>query len=160
MPMTPAEFWDERSDINPTLTPELRAQAEKILGVKLPESLVKVLEYQNGGYSKGFGYPMTQKTSWAEDHVPFDNLAGVVTDPNIRTAFNLLESESLSTEWNLPKKQILLTGNGHWWITLNYRAGDEPSVWWMDTEIEEFLPVAPTFDVFYSGLCPNAEFGL
>jgi hypothetical protein len=37
--------------------------AEKGLNVKLPELLIELLKIQNGGYTQGFAFPTTQKTT-------------------------------------------------------------------------------------------------
>ena len=158
MAMTAAEFWGVNYYKHPPLTPKMLAYAEDSLEVKLPPLLVELLLFQNGGYTMGFGFPMNQPTSWASDHVPLDDMAGIVIDSNIKTAFNMLESDYMIKEWGLPPKQVLLTGDGHWWVTLDYRAGDIPSVLWADVEMNEFVPVAPTFEAFFEGLRPSAEF--
>lgn len=158
MAMTAAEFWGKNTYNHPPLTSEMLAYAENFLGAKFPRLLVELLKVQNGGYTQGFGFPMSERTSWAKDHVPMDNLAGIVIDPSVQTAFNVLDSRYFESEWGLPPKQITLTGDGHWWITLDYRNGDEPSVLWADVEMDECLPIAPTFEAFYAGLRPISEF--
>ena len=134
--------------------------AERTLGVKLPDEYISLLLIQNGGYTRGFGYPMAQKTTWADDHVPLSGLAGIVTDPNLRTAQNLLDTAYMTKEWGLPDGQVLLSGDGHWWITLDYRQGGIPSVAWLDVECGEDLQVAPTFGIFLDGLMPSSAFDL
>jgi hypothetical protein len=112
--------------------------AKNELGVKLPTTLIELLKIQNGGYTKGFAFPMTKKTTWAEDHVPLSDLFGIVLDKNIRTAQNIMDTNYMTKEWGLPEKQVLLTGEGHWWITLDYRDSKEtPCVKWIDVECNE-----------------------
>lgn len=130
------------------------ARAEDILGVRLPNSLIELLKIQNGGYTHGFIHPMKQPTSWAEDHVPLDDLAGIVLNPEHETALNLLESACLMEEWGLPERQVLLSGDGHYWITLDYRNGPEPSVAWIDIDGGEDMQIASSFDEFLAGLLP------
>ena len=62
------------------------AEAERQPGVKLPAEYIALLRIQNGGYTRGFGYPMSRPTRWAPDHVPLGELFGIVTDPDHRTA--------------------------------------------------------------------------
>jgi hypothetical protein len=152
------KFWRSNYYNHPPLTDEMVAVAERQLGVKLPVEYVALLRIQNGGYTHGFGFPMTQRTTWAEDHVPLNDLAGIVTDPAIRTAQNILDTAYMTEEWGLPPGQVLLTGDGHWWITLDYRNGDVPSVAWIDVECGEDVQVASSFAVFLDGLRPNSEF--
>lgn len=40
----------------------------------------------NGGYTQGFAFPMTVRTSWAENHIPLDSLNGIVVDKSVNTA--------------------------------------------------------------------------
>src|SRR5690349_15951067 len=124
------QFWGSNYYNHPPLTDEMVEVAERQLGVKLPAEYLALLRIQNGGYTQRFGFPMRQRTAWAEDHVPLTDLAGIVTDPEHRTALNILDTPYLTQEWDLPPRQVLLSGEGHWWITLDYRNGDVPSVTW------------------------------
>lgn len=101
---------------------------------------------------------MKQRTTWAKDHVPLQDLAGIVLDPEHETAQNLLQTEYMTKEWGLPAKQVLLSGDGHYWITLDYRHGSEPSVAWLDIECGEDMQVAASFDDFLAGLVPAANY--
>jgi hypothetical protein len=134
------------------------AVAEQQLGVKLPEDYLTLLRIQNGGYTHGFGFPMTQPTTWASDHVPLDELFGIITDPDLRTSQNILVTEYMTREWGLPPKQVLLTGDGHWWISLDYRRGEVPSVAWLAVDHDEDVQVAPSFAAFLDGLLPSSTF--
>ena len=145
-------FWDSNYFKHPQLTDEMISIAENILKVKLPTLLLDLLKIQNGGYTKGFAYPMTVKTTWAENRVPLSELFGIVTDKTIETAQNILDSAYMTKEWGLPEKQVLLIGDGHWWITLDYRNGDNPNVRWVDVECNEDILVADNFDNFINGL--------
>jgi hypothetical protein len=130
------------------------AKAEAILAVELPVEFVELLRIQNGGYTKGFAHPMSQKTTWAKDHVPFEELAGIVTDASIESCQNILRSAEMATIWGVPPRQVLLCGDGHYWITLDYRNGLTPSVAWIDVECGEDFQVAESFGAFLSGLVP------
>lgn len=158
LPLDPSEFWGTNYYNHPKLTDKMIRKAENKLGVKLPNELIALLRIQNGGYTKGFVFPMSVKTSWSSDHVPFNELGGIVTDPSHETAQNLLDSSPLSTEWDVPQRQVLLAGDGHFWITLDYRKGEEPSVAWIDTECDEDIPISVSFRDFLAGLVPSAEF--
>jgi hypothetical protein len=159
MDIAPDKFWRSNYYKHPPLTDEMVEVAERQLRVKLPGEYIALLRIQNGGYTHGFGFPMTRRTAWAKDHVPLNDLAGIVTDPRIRTAQNILDTEYMTEEWGLPARQALLSGDGHWWITLDYRKGDVPSVAWIDVESGEDIQVAPTFAAFLEGLRSISEFG-
>jgi SMI1-KNR4 cell-wall len=158
MAIAAEKFWRSNHYNHPALTDEMVLVAEQQLGVKLPAEYVALLRIQNGGYTHGFGFPMTQRTTWAKDHVPMNDLAGIVTDPAIRTAQNVLDTAYLTNEWGLPPHQVLISGDGHWWITLDYRKGDVPSVAWIDVECGQDIQIAPTFAAFLEGLKPRAQF--
>ncbi len=158
MSITISDFWDSNYYNHPPLTAEMVSTAEKTLNAKLPDLLIVLLTIQNGGYTRGFAFPMVQKTKSAENHIPVSELFGIVTDKNIITAQNILESECISEEWGLPEKQILLAGDGHWWITLDYRKGNIPGVRWFDVEFGEDMHIANSFDEFIAGLVPGDEF--
>jgi cell wall assembly regulator SMI1 len=153
-----SEFWGKNHYNHPPLTNDMILEAENSLNVKLPPLLVDLLQIQNGGYTKGFVFPMKQRTSWASDHVPLDALSGIITDPSHRTAQNILDTEYMTTEWDLPAKQILLAGDGHWWITLDYRNGNEPQVRWLDVDSDEDIEIAASFDDFINGLISVSDF--
>lgn len=152
MPIAINNFWGSNYYNHPPLTDEMLVEAEKALGVKLPIELVQLLRIQNGGYTQGFAHPMTEETTWASDHVPLRDLAGIVTDKNIQTAQNLLDSGYLSGEWGLPPNQVLLSGDGHYWITLDYRNSTTPTVAWIDAECDEDIQIASSFSEFLLGL--------
>ena len=150
------KFWDEISALPPPLSKEFIAQAEQELGLHLPLDLLTLLIQRNGGYTRGFVYPMTRPTSWAENHVPFDELFGLFT-PDTTGSISILDTLYLTQEWGIPEKQVLLSGDGHWFITLDYRYGSEPRVAWVDTEMEEDIPVAASFSAFLAGLINRDE---
>lgn len=152
------QFWGSNYYEHPPLTDEMLATAEEQLGVKLPAEYVHLLRTQNGGYTQGFAFPMAVPTAWATDHVSLDELFGVVTDPSISTAQNILETAYMTEEWGLPPRQVLLAGDGHWWITLDYRDGPKPAVRWLYVDQGEDIPIAPTFAAFLEGLVPGSQF--
>jgi hypothetical protein len=158
MAINKAEFWDTNYYNHPPLTANMIATAEAILNVKLPTLLIDMLKIQNGGYTKGFAYPMTVKTTWAENHIPLSELFGIVTNSATETGQNILDTPYMIKEWGLPDKQVLLNGDGHWWITLDYRKSEIPSVRWIDMECDQDIHVADNFDDFINGLVSEDTF--
>ncbi|MBC8166853.1 MAG: SMI1/KNR4 family protein [Bryobacteraceae bacterium] len=134
------------------------AGAERRLGVGLPSEYLALLRIQNGGYTHGFGFPMSQRTSWATDHVPLDALNGIGGPDAELGTHNILDRDYMTEEWGLPPHQVLLTGDGHWWITLDYRNGPSPTVQWLDVEIGEEVVVADSFATLLAGLRPSSDF--
>lgn len=158
MAIDKTNFWDINYYSHPPLKENMIEMAESALNVKLPSQLIELLKIQNGGYTKGFAYPMHQKTTWAANHVPLNELFGIVTDKSIESGQNILDSIYLSKEWGLPDKQVVINGDGHWWITLDYSAGNDPVVKWIDVECKEDVLIANSFDEFINGLVSDAKF--
>lgn len=150
------DFWGSNYYEHPPLTSPALAEAERVLGVSLPAELVELLRIQNGGYTRGFMHPMSERTTWAEDLVPLHELFGIV-DPESASPMNLVKTEELTREWGLPPRQVLLSGDGHYWVTLDYRHSEVPSVAWIDVECGEDKQVAPSFKAFLQGLLPESE---
>jgi len=153
-------FWDTASHylVQPPLDDAALAAAEETLGVRLPAEYVALLRVQNGGVvADAFtAHPMTERTSWAADHVALDEMRGI--GPGTQT---ILASPYLTDEWEMPAELVLLTGDGHWWIALDYRTrgrDGEPSVVWYDNELGEDVQVAATFRAFAEGLVPGERF--
>lgn len=158
MAFDPTRFWSTDYYKNPPLTDSMVADAEERLGVALPEEYVALLRLQNGGYTRGFGHPMTQHTSWSDNHVPLNELNGIGKSGTSLSGHNILDRDYLTKEWGLPPDQVLLAGDGHWWMTLDYRNSPVPSVSWIDVELREDIPIATSFAAFVEGLRPTAEF--
>ncbi|HUQ60174.1 SMI1/KNR4 family protein [Lentzea sp.] len=155
------EFWSTGTyGVQPPLTDEAVRDAEKVLGVRLPEALLELLRVRNGGtvVDSRSAFPTAEATSWAPDHVPFDSLMGI--GPEGR-ALTLLDTPYLVGEWGLPSPVVLLSGDGHTWVALDYREcgpDGEPSVVWLDADHESELLLAPDFRSFLDGLVSDEVF--
>lgn len=122
-------------------------KAEKQLQVKLPDSYVNLLKIQNGGSIIYDAYPTDFPTSWADDHINVNELYGIGGETSI------LDSDYLIEEWNLPKRIVLISGNGHTWIALDYRETKEcPPVILIDENGEGITEIAQSFELFLEGL--------
>ncbi|WP_459185423.1 SMI1/KNR4 family protein [Streptomyces sp.] len=140
--------------VQPPVTEEIIREAERLLDVTLPASLVGLLRAQNGGQVADGrnAFPTDRPTSWSEDHVPFDMLMGIGRRERMTS---LLDSPYLVGEWDLPSPVVLLSGDGHWWIGLDYRRcgrHGEPSVTWFDADDNTELALARDFQSFVEGL--------
>ena len=150
MPTNLSPFWAPSSLPAPPLSPDF-VPVEQELGVRLPAELLALLAQQNGGDTRGFAFLTTKATSWSATHVPFDELFGLVP-PSDNGPASLLDSAYLTQEWGLPEKQVLLSGDGHCFISLDYRHGPKPTVAWIDTEMEQEVQLASNFGDFLAGL--------
>jgi hypothetical protein len=164
-------FWSKGPsfEVQPPLADEVVAHAESVLGVRLPHALIELLRLQNGGsVSEDFdAFPTSEPTTWADDHVPFDHMLGIGDRENIPS---LLDAPYLVEEWGLPSLVVPLSGDGHYWVALDYRkcgpAGEpsvawfdegEPSAPWVATGVPE-LQLARDFRSFVEGLLPMDSF--
>ncbi|WP_342489927.1 SMI1/KNR4 family protein [Bacillus sp. FSL M8-0049] len=143
-------FWEIDEEGYYTLkkiTAEEVAKAEKKLGVTLPDTYKKLILEQNGGYTIHNAFPTTHSNSWAEDHIQFNHLLGIAEDEGI------MDSAYLIKEWELPEGLVLINGDGHTWVAMDYRKTKEnPSIHYFDVEMEEDFKLADSFDEFIEGL--------
>ncbi|PGQ31091.1 SMI1/KNR4 family protein [Bacillus thuringiensis] len=129
---------------------ELIKKAEEVLNVKLPESYINLLKEQNGGTLRLDTHPTSKPNSWADDHVNVSGLYGISFDEN---ESSILESRYLIREWEMPENIVLLSGDGHTWIALDYRnVAENPPVIFIDNEFEEIIELAPNFASFLQNL--------
>ncbi|MDA2447975.1 SMI1/KNR4 family protein [Bacillus cereus] len=129
---------------------ELIKKAEEVLNVKLPESYINLLKEQNGGTLRLDVHPTSKPNSWADDHVNVSGLYSISFDEN---ESSILESHYLIREWEMPENIILLSGDGHTWIALDYRnVAENPPVIFIDNEFEEIIELAPNFESFLQNL--------
>ncbi|MFF7888610.1 SMI1/KNR4 family protein [Streptomyces sp. NPDC020794] len=158
-----ATFWGEGLyGVQAPLTDWVVQDAELRLGVRLPVSLLEILRVQNGGLVAELwnAFPTDVPTSWSENHVPLDEVRGIGRHDG---QLSLLDSPYLVEEWGLPSPLVLLSGDGHCWIALDYRAcGErgEPSVTWFDVDGDTELPLATNFQTFVERLTAAASFDL
>ncbi|MCA0924227.1 SMI1/KNR4 family protein [Bacillus stratosphericus] len=123
------------------------SKAEKKLGVTFPDTYKKLILEQNGGYTIHNAFPTTHSNSWAEDHIQFNHLLGIAEDEGI------MDSAYLIKEWELPEGLVLINGDGHTWVTMDYRKTKEnPPIHYFDVEMEEDFKLADSFGEFIEGL--------
>lgn len=121
-------------------------KVEELLSIQLPETYKKIILEQNGGTLALNAYPSPKNTDWGS-FVKVEAIRGIGEENGI------LESDYFINEWNLPKDLILLDGDGHSWIGLDYRQKKEnPPIVYMDTERDQLFELASNFDVFLNGL--------
>ncbi|MBR0608110.1 SMI1/KNR4 family protein [Bacillus safensis] len=143
-------FWeidDEGYYTLKKITAEEVAKAEKKLGITLPDTYKKLILEQNGGYIVHNAFPTTHSNSWAEDHIQFNHLLGIAEGEGI------MDSAYLIKEWELPEGLVLINGDGHTWVAMDYRKTKEnPAIHYFDVEMEEDFKLADSFDEFIQGL--------
>ncbi|MGV9267239.1 SMI1/KNR4 family protein [Kitasatospora sp. NPDC003701] len=157
-----ATFWGAGDyGVQQPLTDEMVREVERLLGVTLPSALLDLLRVQNGGSvaADDDAFPTRRPTSWSDDHVPFGDLMGIGRCAGMTS---LLDSLYLVEEWGMPAALVLLSGDGHCWIALDYRTcgrDGEPSVTWFETDLGSELALADDFRSFVEGLTAGSTFG-
>ncbi|MCZ2738671.1 SMI1/KNR4 family protein [Bacillus safensis] len=143
-------FWEIDDEDYYTLkkiNAEEVAKAEKKLGVTLPDTYKKLILEQNGGYIVHNAFPTSHPNSWAEAHIQFNHLLGIAEDEGI------MDSAYLIKEWELPEGLVLINGDGHTWVAMDYRKTKENlAIHYFDVEMEEDFKLADSFDEFIEGL--------
>ncbi len=157
VPIDPNLFWapsDEEE--NPPLTDSMIADAERLLQVRLPRQFIDLLRVRNGGTTRGFMFPTQQPTTWAPDHVPLYELSGIGSPEGSEGALTIHDTNYMTHEWDLHERQVLLIGEGHWWITLDYRKGGSPCVTCRDVAHQQGITLARSFREFLDDLLPDS----
>ena len=155
MGMNPGVFWGPQPAKNPALTDKLVAHAERKLGVTLPATYVQLLRTKNGGATRGWVCPTTER-AYGDDYVILGSLFGIGRTPDDGDGYNILLSPDMISTWDLPPRQVLLMGEGHWWLSLDYRTKKRPPVVYIDVEYRLELTVSGSFAAFYAALLPNS----
>ena len=148
-------FWKSPPMYNhPALTEQMIVDAEAVLGVKLPKTYLDLLKSHNGGYIhyNAFSTPDLPPTIYdGNGYIPVTSLNGI----GVGNSLDILETPYFLKEWEMPAGLVLLDGDGHTWIALDYRQVEpqgEPSIVWIDNELDEEIQVAPNFEAFLKGL--------
>jgi SMI1-KNR4 cell-wall len=159
-----SDFWSEIITslyTSESLTDEMIDKAEAELGVKLPVAYIALLRTQNGGYINFEGYPAPPDSG--QTLIMVDHIMGIGAEMDI------LDSKWLCIEWHMPEQLVLLSGDGHWWVALDYRecgTSDEPPIVYIDNESATPVnpdkdysewQIAPDFATFLKGLIPTEE---
>lgn len=139
-------FWKE--GLEPVLEEAINI-AETELKIRLPKLYIDLLTLHNGGYLE---YPYffigDEKDRSAMIHMDGIDFEG----------FSILSSPSVIEELDLPEKLILLEGDYHSWIALDYRENNVPTVVYLYEDYSEeemkwgMVEIAPSFDVFLTKL--------
>lgn len=136
--------------------------------VDTPEKRIKIFEMKHGfrlplGYNKYAG----TNDSWVVKLPPCDTdstkyyfgegfyvIGGFFgLDPDKYPS--IFESADLVDEWGLSKKLVLIDGDGHTWLALDYRDSDlEPKVIVIESDESNYLVVANNFNDFVQSLLP------
>ncbi|MBZ0235605.1 MAG: SMI1/KNR4 family protein [Deltaproteobacteria bacterium] len=125
------------------------ARLETLLGVRLPTALVALLRVRNGGTLRLSRF--RRRGGGSGDVVTVGTLAGVSVGGGVHDLFRV---PYLRGEWEVPEWAVMLSGDGHSWVALDYRESVEPAVVYLDESDDGFAVVelAPSFEAFLDGL--------
>ncbi|OMF97005.1 Imm51 family immunity protein [Paenibacillus sp. FSL R7-0337] len=164
-----ADFWEDsdyalKSYVSPLPSDELIVSVEEELGYKLPASYIAMMKQHNGGIPRNTCFPVTESTSWAEDHVAISGIAGIGRDKSYSLCGDL-GSRFMIEEWGYPDIGVVFgdcPSAGHDVIMLDYRhcgPEGEPEVIHVDQEGNyEITFLAPDFETFIRGLVNDEVF--
>jgi hypothetical protein len=158
-----SDFWNDddyalKNHVEKTSSDDLIDSVEEELGYKLPQSYIELMKLHNGGIPFNTCFPVTQPTSWADDHVAITAIMGIGRDKSISLCGNL-GSRFMIEEWGYPDIGVCICdcpSAGHDMIMLDYsKCGKEgePEVVHVDQESnykKTFL--AKDFETFIRGL--------
>ena len=157
------EFFDEDDEFytGPPADMDMVRSAERKLGVRLPQSYIRLLLRRNGGVLLKQCVRTAWPTSWAGDHFRVRALLGVGAK-----GIDSEEgggSDDLIEEWGYPKIGVVICdtpSGGHDTVMLDYTScgpEGEPAVVYID---EDRLPrrVAVSFQEFVDRLTECDEF--
>jgi hypothetical protein len=141
----------------PILTDEKIAEAEALLGVKLPQSYLDLLRIQNGGNVAYNYFALPNPPGrYGRTFVDVISIAGIGTGQYE----DLLNPNYRVVGWERGETLVTLEFDGHFLTALDYsKCGvqGEPSVVWFDgdhvgDEGEEEIQLALNFEEFLAGL--------
>lgn len=138
--------------LQPDLTDERVAEAERSLLVKLPEAYLALLRVQNGGYLRRsvHGERSIRDVAGIGPHFP------TILGHDWSSAKEAM-AESGETEPADLDRLVPFSGDGHTHWCLDYRVGGEPRVTWVDVECFREEVVAPDFATFLEQLRAEPE---
>lgn len=134
------------------------------LPYRLPQSYLNMLLSSNGGLPTRTCFPMSERTSWSEDHIAITGLFGLDRNKTYSIT-GKIGSEFMKGEWGYPDIGIYICdcpSAGHDMICLDYRRcsrNGEPQVVHVDQEFGfKITFVADTFEEFIRGLRSHQDF--
>jgi len=146
---------------NPPLDDATLVEVERRLSVKLPAAYVALLRDHNGGTVPEMLIPVRAPVSEAVAHALDHGYASLGSLAGVTLAEehgSVLHTRSMTEEWGLPSGLVLLDGDGHSWIALDYREPRaEPPVVFVESDSSESIELAPTFGAFLERLVPFEE---
>lgn len=144
---------------HPPVTDRLVEEVQAALGVQLPAAYLALMREHNGGYVDEqllrvvAAIPAELQPYIDHGYVSIGSIAGLNSDPEADGG--LLQTAYLTQEWDLPAGLVLLDGDGHTWVALDYRgAAAEPPVIFLEAYSGAHVVIARDFADFLRRLVP------
>jgi hypothetical protein len=157
------QFWEPseyalKEYVGASLTDEVVSAVEENLGVKLPQSYVELMRFQNGGIPRRRNHRTKVRTSWANDHIAISGIYSIGWEKTCSLCGER-GSQFWADEWGYPPIGVYFAdcpSAGHDMVCLDYRACGpigEPQVVHVDQEWNyRTVFVAESFEAFIRGL--------
>jgi len=131
--------------LQPPLTDDAVAAAEKVIGRRLPSEYLDLLRKQNGGYIR-FSLP----------EMGHDKIAGIGPNFPSLTGFDWDECQG---QVSYPLRGLVpFDGDGHWHLCLDYRKDARvPAVTFANVECDSETPLADSFADYLAMLRPKVD---
>lgn len=135
------------SPINDEIIKEAKVQFK----VELPLEYIEILKVQNGGYTVDNSIKFLNNSLITnESFFNINHIMGIGSD------IGILDTNYLIEEWGLPHNIVLLSGDGHTWVALDYRnVKEHPPVIYINTESDRIIEIATSFSDFLEKLTSN-----
>jgi hypothetical protein len=147
---------------NPPFSEALVEQVETMLGVMLPPSYTDLMRQQNGGYIEerlvrvDIELPKQLERHVSDGYVSVGGIAGLNPVPDAYGS--VTQSGYMAKEWDLPDGLVLLDGDGHTWIALDYRhVKQDPPVIFVVSGEEQHVPIARSFAELLNKMIPYED---
>ncbi|WP_342526686.1 SMI1/KNR4 family protein [Chryseomicrobium sp. FSL W7-1435] len=153
--MNKFQLWEDDAEdfyYKGKLTEEMITDFQQESGFVLPDTYKKLLKERNGFQLVRPFYPVSQATSWAENHINVDHILGIGTQIGLKDSAYMIE------EWELPSNKLLVFSNtAPTFVCLDYRKGGEPQVVYIDVDSNQDFVVADSFEILLKGLEESIE---
>ncbi|KAB7668740.1 SMI1/KNR4 family protein [Bacillus sp. B1-b2] len=144
------KIWNDEWESSYTLkklTDEDINLAEKHFNVKLPQAYIDLLKKKNGGDLLYNALPISLNRWEDDDHILIDHLLG------IKKKEGIMETDYYVKEWEINRKNIiLLSGDGHEWLALDYNSSEEPKIIFIQTDEDQIITIYDSFEIMLEHL--------
>ena len=155
-------FTDDEYFTGPPLTDEMVHAAGTAVGYRLPRAYLDLLFERNGGTPIRRCFPMTEKTSWSDNHIEILGLRGIGGSWGIDNRDGLGSADMIA-EWRYPEIGVVICempSAGHDAVMLDYRTcgpEGEPQVVYIGDN-RSIHALADNFADFIARLISCSEF--